>query len=170
MLVARLGGSLHDQVVDVAAQWVRTSWTKRSRGGPAAARRNAAPVGFALPTLRCPVVHEVLMDEADEFEPRESLRDGQPDRADVLLEESDGRLRVELVVTRWGLPRRRRRPPAVWLELGEWVRWQVNYRFSSRLSDWSYRLDTLNLAYGPTIMDVFTESPTHHVDERELLR
>ena len=111
------------------------------------------------------------MDEAHEFEPRESFRDGQPDRADVLLKESDGRLRVELVVTPWGMPRRWRRPPAVWLGPGEWVRWQVNYRFvGSCRGDWSYRLDTLNLAYGPTAVDIFTGSPTRLVDERGLLR
>lgn len=69
------------------------------------------------------------MDEAQEFGPRESLRDGQPDPAGVLLKENDGRLRVELVVTPWGMPRRWRRQPAVWLGPGEWVRWQVNYRF-----------------------------------------
>jgi hypothetical protein len=88
--------------VDVVAQWVRTSWTKRSRGGPAAAVRNAVPVGFVLPVRRCPVVHEVVMDEAHESEPRASLRDGQPDRTGVLLKESNGRLRVELVVSAWG--------------------------------------------------------------------
>ncbi|MEV5764536.1 hypothetical protein AB0L34_08175 [Micromonospora sp. NPDC052213] len=163
----------HDRFVDVTAQWVRTSWTKRSRGGPPAALRNAAPVGFVLPTLRCPAVHEVSMDEARGFEPRESSRDGQPDRADVLLKEIDGRLRVELAVTPWGMPRRWRRPPAVWLRRGEWVRWQINYRFSwpmARGGAWSYRMDTLNLAYGPTTVDVFTGNPTRLVDERGLLR
>ena len=45
------------------------------------------------------------MDEAQEFEPRESLPDGQPDPAGVLLKENDGRLRVELVVTPWGSAR-----------------------------------------------------------------
>jgi len=136
-----------------------------------AAVRNAAPAGFALPVRRCPLVHEVLMDEAQDFEPRESFHDGQPDRSGVLLKESDGRLRVELVVTPWGMPRRWRRPPAVWLGLGEWVRWQVNYRFvGSCGGDWSYRLDTLNLAYGATSADVFMANPTRFVDERGLLR
>jgi hypothetical protein len=111
------------------------------------------------------------MDEAHEFEPSESFRDGQPDRSGVLLKENDGRLRVELMVTPWGMPRRWRRPPAVWLGLGEWVRWQVNYRFvGSCGGDWSYRLDTLNLAFGATPVDVFMGNPTRFVDERGLLR
>lgn len=91
----------------------------------------------------------------------------------MLLKEVDGRLRVKLVVTPWGKPRRWRRPTAVWLDHGTWVRWQVNYRFSwpaSRGGAWSYRLDTLNLAYGPATMDVFTGNPTRHVDERGILR
>ncbi len=173
MSVAGVGRGPHDRFVDVVAQWVRMSWTKKSRGGPAAARRNAAPVGFVLPTLNCPAVHEVLMDEAHHFEPRHATREGPPDRASVGLKEADGRLRVELAVTPWSMPRRWRRPPAVWLQRGEWVRWQVNYRFSwpaARGGAWSYRLDTLNVAYGPTAADVFTRTPTRHVDERELLR
>ncbi|WP_405594331.1 hypothetical protein [Streptomyces sp. NBC_01092] len=35
--------------MEITVQWIRTSWTKESRGGEAASRRNAAPVGFALP-------------------------------------------------------------------------------------------------------------------------
>ena len=159
--------------VDVVAQWVRTSWTKRSRGGPAAARRNAAPVGLVLPTGRRPVVHTVVMNEAQDFQPQESLHDGLPERTEVLLREIDSRLRVELVVYLWAAPRRSRRPPAVWLERGEWVRWQINYRFSwpmARGGVWSYRLDTLNLAYGPTNVAAFTGTASRYVDERTYLR
>ncbi len=58
------------------------------------------------------------------------------------------------------------RPPAVWLCSGEWLRWQVNYRFSVPRSDWSYRLETLDLAYGPADAVVFLGIPTHRVDER----
>jgi hypothetical protein len=158
-------------VVEVVAQWVRTCWTKRSRGGAAATRRNATPVGFVLPVARCPLVHEVVMDESQDFEPRTSQRDGEPDRETVLLREVDGRVRVELVATKHGMPRRWRRPPAVWISRGEWVRWQINYRFpTSWTGDWRYRLDTLNLAYAPTSTAIFTGEPTRHVDERAHLR
>jgi hypothetical protein len=90
-------------LVDVVAQWVRTSWTKRSRGGPAAARRNAAPVGFALPAIVTPSVHEVAMDELQDFEPQVALCAGVPDRTGVQLNEVDGKLRVKLVVTPFGM-------------------------------------------------------------------
>jgi hypothetical protein len=159
----------NNPAVDVIAQWVRTSWTKRSRGGAAAARRNAAPSGFPLPVVQSPLVHTVMMAEQDDFEPRESVHYGELDQADVLLVEADNRIRVELVATPFGLPRRWRRPPAVRLSQGEWARWQINYRFPYE-SGWSYRLDILNLAYGPVSADVFTGVPTVQVDERASLR
>jgi hypothetical protein len=155
--------------VDVIAQWVRTLWTKRSRGGLAAAQRNAVPIGFPLPDTHSPLVHAVLIAEWDDFKPQESLHYGEPDQADVLLDEADDRLRVELVINPNGAPSRWRRPPAVRLSRGEWVRWQVNYRIPYE-AGWSYRLDTLNLAYGPVSQDVFTGAPTFTVDERASLR
>ncbi|MFF3334146.1 hypothetical protein ACFYWX_32135 [Streptomyces sp. NPDC002888] len=53
--------------MDVTVQWVRTSWTKQSRGGAAAALRNAAPVGFVLPHGVAPLAHTVRMQERDDF-------------------------------------------------------------------------------------------------------
>ncbi|HEY2794554.1 MAG TPA: hypothetical protein VGJ28_19495 [Micromonosporaceae bacterium] len=159
--------------MDIVAQWVRTSWTKRSRGGAQATRRNAAPIGFPLPEFSGSAVHEVTMTEADDFEPWTSLHLGPPSRDYVQLEEADGRLRVQLVVTSWGMPRRWRRPPSVHLEPGEWLRWQVNFRFSTPTTadgGWSYRLETLNLAYGTTTPDLFTGAPTKFIDERAHLR
>jgi hypothetical protein len=110
------------------------------------------------------------MAEQDDFQPQESVHYGEPDQGDVLLDEVGDRLRVELVITRFGMPRRWRRPPAVRLSRGEWVRWQVNYRFPYE-DGWSYRLDTLNLTYGPVASsDVFAGAPTVSVDERASLR
>jgi hypothetical protein len=36
--------------------------------------------------------------------------------------------------------------------------------------DWIYRLDTLNIAYGPAPTDIFLGEPTRHVDELAALR
>ncbi|HEY3505775.1 MAG TPA: hypothetical protein VGN37_23675 [Actinocatenispora sp.] len=113
------------------------------------------------------------MSEVDGFAPRERWRAGEPDVADVAVGEAQGRLRVEVVVSALGMPRRCRRPPAVWLERGEWVRWQVNYRLAgpaSRGGAWRYWLDTLSLAYGPAATDAFVGTQTRHVDERAPLR
>ncbi|MEV7236738.1 hypothetical protein AB0N06_22995 [Streptomyces sp. NPDC051020] len=157
--------------MEITVQWIRTSWTKQSRGGEAAARRNAAPVGFTVPASPPPFAHVVRMHEQDGFEPRGGQEDLR--KVDVQLREADGRLRVlPRVQPLFGIPPRPRRPPAVRLAPGQWVRWQLNYRFSSAagIRDWSYWMDTFNIAYGPVDADVFLSDPTVYVDERGPLR
>ncbi|MFE6840134.1 hypothetical protein ACFVFI_35570 [Streptomyces sp. NPDC057705] len=151
--------------MEITVQWIRTSWTKLSRGGDAAARRNAAPTGFPVPQVPPSFAHFVEMSEWDGFAPHETVKDlGE---AGVSLREEDDRLRVlareEQV---FGMPSRSRRPPAVRLGPGQWVRWQLNYRFGGAgHGDWSYWLDTFNVAYGPVEPDVFLSEPTVLVDE-----
>ncbi|HEX6360447.1 hypothetical protein [Actinophytocola sp.] len=156
--------------MEVAVQCVRTWWTKRSRGGQEAARRNAAPIAFPLPNRPLPFLHEAVMHEHDGFQPRLATRDLPASSLDsgVLLKEVDELLRVHLVVTPYGSPRRNRRPSARRLAPGEWLRWQVNFRFSG-YHEWSYRLDTYNAGYGPAQADLFLGTPTHHVDELAIL-
>ncbi|MFD9565818.1 hypothetical protein [Streptomyces sp. NPDC059994] len=92
---------------------------------------------------------------------------------DVQLREADGRLRVfPRVQPLFALPPRQRRGPAVRLVPGQWVRWQLNYRFSSALGirDWTYWLDTFNIAYGPVDADAFLSAPTVFIDECGPLR
>ncbi|MEW1588280.1 hypothetical protein AB0283_22900 [Micromonospora vinacea] len=152
--------------MDAVVQWVRTSWTRRSRGGAGATRRNAVPVSFALPARTAPLTQEIEMAEADGFEPREGLT-RPPYRSEVRLRLEDGRLRVELLASAWGMPRRHRRPPAVRLAEGEWLRWQINYRFTGMSGGaWLYRLDTLNLAHGAVPVDTFLGEPPRFIDER----
>ncbi|MFD9489324.1 hypothetical protein ACFWBX_36195 [Streptomyces sp. NPDC059991] len=157
--------------MEIAVQWIRTTWTKESRGGEAATRRNAAPVGFALPQDQAAFAHVVRMHESDGFEPYDSRED--LGKVDVQLRETDGRLRVfPRVQPLFALPPRQRRPPAVRLVSGQWVRWQLNYRFSSALGirGWTYWLDTFNIAYGPVGADAFLSAPTVFIDERGPLR
>lgn len=162
--------------MEVVIQWVQTSWTKQSRGGPLAAIRNLAPVGFVLPPATPPFVHEVRMCESEEFRPQHrsvgELSNAAKDDRVFLRVEGDGRLRVQLALAPFGIPRRLRRPPAVRLTRGEWLRWQINYRFAggTRGDQWTYRLDTLNIAHGAVATDRFMGVPARHVDERALLR
>ncbi|MEU4351075.1 hypothetical protein [Streptomyces sp. NPDC023838] len=153
----------------ITVQRIRTTWTKESRGGEAAARRNAAPIGFALPHEAVPYVHVVRMSEDDGFVPYDSQADLR--NVDIQLREADGQLRVfPQVKPLYALPPRKRRPPAVRLIPG--VRWQLNYRFSSAMGirGWTYWLDTFNIAYGPVDADVFLSKPTVFIDERGPLR
>jgi hypothetical protein len=158
--------------MEITVQWIRTSWTKESRGGEAAARRNSAPIGFVLPPAGATAsAHVIRMRERDGFEPcaaREARR-----TVDVQLREADGRLRVfPRVQPVFALPPRPRRPPAVRLAPGRWVRRQLNYRFSSAMGirGWSYWLDTFDIAYGPVDSEVFLSTPTVFVDEQGPLR
>lgn len=162
--------------MEVVIQRVRTSWTKQSRGGPLAAIRNAAPVVFALPRVTPPLLHEVWMRESEEFRPQHRSVDELPNAPEVggvlLRVECDGRLRVHLALAPFGIPRRPRRPPAVRLNRGEWLRWRINYRFAggTRGDQWTYQLDTINIAHGVVGTDLFMGVPVRDVDERTLLR
>lgn len=153
--------------MDVIAQWVRTSWTKQSRGAPGATRRNALPTVFPLPAMTGPLLHEIAMREWQDFTPRTSLSSELPDLDVLGLRESGGRLHVDLIPAPGGNPARWYRRPTVELPPGRWMRWQINYRFSSLWSnDGYYRLDTLNLAYRTT---GFTGPPAHDLDDLALL-
>ncbi|GAA3370212.1 hypothetical protein GCM10020367_15940 [Streptomyces sannanensis] len=111
------------------------------------------------------------MHERDAFAPRVGRE--EPSRVDVQLREAGGRLRVlPRVQPLFAIPPRPRRPPAVCLVPGQWVRWQLNYRFSSAagMRGWSYWLDTFNIAYGPVNADVFLSAPTVVIDEQGPVR
>ncbi|MCQ6553207.1 hypothetical protein NPS70_08385 [Streptomyces sp. C10-9-1] len=157
--------------METTVQWIRTSWTKQCRGGEAAARRNAAPVGFTVPQLPPASAHAVRMHERDGFAPHESREHLRA--VDVRLREVDGRLLVlPRVKSLHAVPPRPRRPPAVRLAPGQWVRWHLNYRFSSAagVRGWTYWMDTFNIAHGPVGNDVFLSTPAVLVDERGPLR
>jgi hypothetical protein len=160
--------------MDVVTQWVRTSWTKRARGGPEAARRNAVPVAFPLPGAagggETRLVHEVEIREWADFQPQETVRAGLPDPDQVALREIVGVLHVELKPVPGGNPNRwyRTYPQTGYpLRRGQWLRWQINYRFGSTWSnDGFYRLDTLNLAFGRSTEHPFPGLPAHAIDDR----
>jgi hypothetical protein len=88
----------------------------------------------------------------------------------MILRDVDGLLSVgppEAVPA--GVPRRGWRPPAVRLAPGQWLRWQINYRFGGR-TNWTYRLETFNVAHGSPSPNVFFSVPTCRIDERASLR
>lgn len=132
--------------------------------------RNAAPTAFPLPSGLTSGLHEVSMPESAAFSPCE--REGDLSDPGLALHEVDGLLRVRPPQTSsFSMPRRDRRPPAVRLAPGQWLQWQINYRFVGACGgEWSYRLDTFNICYGPAAPDVFLGTPTRRVDERGFLR
>jgi hypothetical protein len=135
-----------------------------------ATRRNSVPLAFPLPVVASPVLHEVNATEVKGFEPSATLSHVLPYRNHAQLDEQDGKLRVFLIASAWGMPKRHRRPPAVRLARDEWVRWHINYRFVDHCAgEWWYRLDTLSVAFGQVDADVFLGEPSRVVDERDRL-
>lgn len=164
---------------DFVVQHVTVEWTKRSRGGAGAARRNAVPHGYALPHPPAGRgVHHVTCRERGEFTaaqewlplPERGRGPAAAVREHELRLRPDGpALHVLLEAGAYGMPRRPRRP-AVRLRPGEWLRWLVNARMHGDEDGWWYRLDTYNVVVGPHGADVFLGTPTRVVDERAHLR
>ena len=156
--------------MDVTVQWIRTMWTKRSRGAPHSDARNRAPLAFVLPAGPGPLLHDVLMQERDGFHPHFTVTEELPARWRLHLREKAGDLTVQLP-RGFGVPVRNYRP-SVTIGRGEWLRWQMNSRFSSATgrNDWMYELQTVNLAFGPVERDAFLGVPSHLVDELASLR
>jgi hypothetical protein len=156
--------------VDVTVQWVRTTWSKRSRGFPASVARSSTPVAFPLPDQPAPLFHEVVMREEDRFEPRSSVTSELPPRYRLSLTIVGDRLTVRLPAG-FGVPVRTHRPLAS-IERGEWLRWQMNNRFSSLsgMGDWHYVLQCVNVGFGAVPRDAFLGEPSHRIDERAILR
>jgi hypothetical protein len=151
----------------IVAQRVLTEWTKRSRGAPAATRRNAVPEGFPVPSGTG--AHLVAARERDDFVPAEVVSDGVPG---VRWEVRDGRLAVTAATDVWCrcftvFPQRAEKVVLL-LEPGTWGRWRVNFRlwedFNS--SEWHYQKWVVNVAHRvPAMNGLFLGSPDVRVDD-----
>ncbi len=161
----------------IVAQFVVVDWTKRSRGAPGAAVRNAVPEAFRLPPLPPAdvVVHDVWADEAGGFVPEEKLTadaQGRMFRFAVV----DGRVAVRLLSTAvagysaWGTPQ-----VVLRVAPGTWSRVVWNRRYASTSSEWRYRKFVLNVAWwqgldGPPPLDLFVATaPARTVDRQDHL-
>lgn len=155
----------------VRVQWVSTRWTKLSRGGAEASRRNACPVAFPWPHGSA-TWHVVVMWEHSAFEPEHEFGEGDlPSQVlDELSLRLDGdRLSVRPKVSPFFMPQRHRRPPAQRIGPGEWVRWSINHRIGLD-QGWRYGLDTFSIGYEVAGRDTFLGEPTLTVSELEALR
>lgn len=163
---------------DFVVQHVVVEWTKRSRGGAGAARRNSVPHGYPLPHPPAGRgVHHVTCLEYGDFAaahdwaalPAPGVGQGPVREHELRLRLDGPALHVLMEVGNYGMPRRPRRP-AVRLRPGEWLRWLINARMHGDDDGWWYRLDTYNVVVGPHAADVFLGTPTRVVDERAYLR
>lgn len=151
-------------------QCVSVLWTKASRGGMAAATRNAVPLGFPWPDDSA-IWHKVVASEwVDDFGPVVETNDLLPQ--DVawqlgLRTEPHGVSVQPRVYPNW-MPTRHRRRPRVRLTTGESLRWILNYRLGLD-HGWTYGQITFNVGLGTTDSSFGTQ-PDKMVDERASLR
>ncbi|WP_176611682.1 hypothetical protein [Actinomadura sp. WMMB 499] len=142
--------------MDFALQLIETTWSKQSRGGKAAARRNSVPAAFPLPDDAPPFVHTVKMMEWDDFRPRAWVERELP--RGIGAEEEPGGLRVDFG-----------NRPALVLRPGRSLRRQWTYRTGGCCGPKQYVLCTLNVIYGKVRAESFLHEPSRYLDDRHPL-
>lgn len=147
-------------------QAISTDWTKASRGGSNAARRNNVPEQIPIPTglgavsAHSLVFHQVKYTEDDDFlEPRLNRVEVQamPEEGSrynnfLVVRPSDGTLRV---VCEWGnVPGAPKRYPTCTetvLQPDQWMRVRYNIRRSRGEEQWIYEKWVFNVAIPATL-------------------
>jgi hypothetical protein len=150
--------------MDVVVQRVRTTWTKKSRGAPGAALRNAVPDAFELPPGPPPLFQDVSVREWEGFSPEMSVVQAAPRPSEFGLRMVGAALQVRLP-NGYGVPRRSYRP-TVLVQRGEWVSWQLNNKWFSSRGASRYTLTTVGIALGAVPLDAFLGRASHVVDEK----
>jgi hypothetical protein len=154
----------------VVVQLIEVWWTKLSRGGEAATRRNAIPDAFPLTRIDGTyVANRYSVDEENDFRPRilEEYSLPSPPRLHeelILRQTGEGAFSIGVLHThRTGAPYRRRQDPVFKLGPGEIGRVVVNGRHSG-YHGWRYRKATYNVAVGSGMgLDVFLGREPDHV-------
>lgn len=172
----------------ILIQEIRSIWSKASRGGPAAALRNAVPEAAPFPLVRAgsktgPILHQSLLyGELNGFaEPISSqvveLRSDRISIGCVKIEVSSEQLVVayEYDYRCGGAPPRHSRPGVNLKEEvvaghESWVRVKYNGRFSGE--DWWYEKVVLNVGlfqeYEPGVF--YSSKPSHEISQMAELR
>lgn len=142
----------------LVVQRITTRWTKSSRGGDAAARHNATPLGMQLPPLpgATPgyLFHDVRFQEWDDFACHASVVESAA-RNDVRIEPLFLHVTRTRVTARFVWSRRHCGAPErdshdlFRLELGQWGRFVCNGRFGADSfagCAWTYHRTVFNVA------------------------
>lgn len=173
----------------ILVQHITSSWSKASRGGPPAARRNAVPEALPLPTEAAGkrgdtlIQHTVSYGEDNDFASplHDSLTAGGAGVIRVgcvRVEPLAGAARVafEYDPRAAGMPPRDTHPRAAAktgfeLGAGEWGRVLYNGRFSSDEGGWWYRKTVVNVACCDEVKaEVFVSTrPLYTIDRMVVL-
>lgn len=155
----------------IVVQRITTEWTKDSRGGEGALKRNATPDAVELPLIAYPtaqyILHDVRYLESKGFVPDATVTESscsQSIRAEpLILSVSKRQISVRFVWS-WhhcGAPERDSHD-LFRLDAGQWGRFTCNGRFGAESTagrEWGYRKTVLNVALLETYdTHVFTET------------
>jgi hypothetical protein len=169
----------------ILVQHIICSWSKASRGGPSAARRNAVPEALPLPDAGVGkrgdalIQHTASYGEGNDFASpsRDSFTAesaGVISIGCVRVEPLGGGARVafEYDFRRAGMPPRETHPRAQTktdfeLGVGEWGRVLYNGRFSSDEGGWWYQKTVVNVGcYDEVQAGVFVSTPPLYTVDR----
>lgn len=153
--------------VVVLVQQIEVWWTKASRGGPGAARRNAVPKSMepapaARRARRGQLAHQRLeYREEREFQPVETVeiaslpQSGAITLVGLRIALTPERLEVFYRAGREAGHPERYAPaePVLRLASGDWGRVQDNGRYSSASGPWRYRQTTWNIGWFSALPD-----------------
>lgn len=152
-------------------QIIKTSWTKKHRGGDSAAKRNTVPEALNVPFFEHPgqgtlLEHRVTFNEWESFvkhEKTEVLTPKKPltlEAIRVQITENGTEITYRYDGYRVGAPNRTDYPRNFVVKLGEWLHIKYNGRFAWE-GAWSYRKVVINVAVlEKANPDIFVGSPT----------
>ena len=170
----------------IVVQSIRVQWTKQSRGGTRATRRNTVPVALPLPVMDLrdidhPIIliqHDLHYDEPDFAISHQSFDVGQMAFntrhelrcVDVWAQRAHLRVRYQYGRYCAGAPERSASPKTLDLGLGDWGRVIFNERFGWA-SGWSYHQQVHNIALVSELdADLFLSEPPHLMTDLADLR
>jgi hypothetical protein len=146
----------------LVVQRIRVRWTSRDAG--AATARGRLPRRYALPPLPPDglAVHEVLRDEATDYEVESESRAGAAAlrEAGLWVQWRDGRALVDRLPSRASFPVRRVGTRLFTLAPGQLGRWRANFRFTGCqcAARWWYEEWIVHVAHVPADPDPFRDA------------
>ncbi|HCT75312.1 MAG TPA: hypothetical protein DGG94_04325 [Micromonosporaceae bacterium] len=159
----------------IVIQRVRVRWGADARDSRHANLRSGLPDAFTLPGVdACDVlVHDVLMDEANAYQPTTSIEYGLSAARDAGIRldvDNDGVVIVDQLPGRQAYPIRRRTQRLFIVRKGQIGRYKANFRFTgcACAPQWYYEQWTTHITSEDHInTDVFVNCERHHdVDQR----
>lgn len=156
--------------VVIVIQQVRVRWGAHARGSVQASLRSGLPDAFTLAAFEPAdvVVHEILLDEANSYQPASSIEYGRSAArsAGIWLDaDSDDAVTIERLPGRQAYPIQRRPQRLFTLHNGQTGRCRANFRFTgcACAPQWYYEQWTTHIFNGARPgHEIFVDGQRHH--------